>query len=150
MAFWGAPEPQPDHRRRAAAAALAICRVLKRDNDRRRRKGLKPVRVRIGLTSGLVVVGDVGAPGRINYTLIGDTVNSAQRLEQLGRRLDTEDDDVLALASGQTAAELTADFALADLGAHELRGTGAVFEVFRLAEGQDGEAGAEPAAERVL
>jgi class 3 adenylate cyclase len=39
---------------------------------------LKPVRVRIGLTSGLVVVGNVGAPGRINCTLIGDTVNRAQ------------------------------------------------------------------------
>lgn len=106
MAFWGAPEPQPDHRRRAGVAALAICAVLKRDNERRVRKGLKPVRLRVGMTSGLVVVGNVGAPGRINYTVIGDTVNRAQRLEQLAKKYIGEDEEFCVLVSAEIAAAI--------------------------------------------
>ena len=51
----------------------------------RRAAGKTPIRVRIGLHSGPAVVGNIGAPGRVNFTVVGDTVNVAQRFEQLGK-----------------------------------------------------------------
>jgi class 3 adenylate cyclase len=62
-------------------AAIAL------DNARRRAAGRAPVRVRIGIHRGPLVVGNIGAPGRINYTVVGDTVNVAQRLQELGRQV---------------------------------------------------------------
>jgi len=85
MAFWGAPEDQPDHATRAARAALDVVARVSADNAERQAAGQPPVRLRIGIHSGPVVVGNIGAPGRVNYTIIGDTVNTAQRLEQLGK-----------------------------------------------------------------
>ena len=87
MAFWGAPEAQPDHAERAARAALAIAQALRIDNEARRAAGEVPVRLRLGLHTGPVTVGNIGAPGRMNYTIIGDTVNAAQRVEALGKDL---------------------------------------------------------------
>lgn len=133
MAFWGAPEPQADHRHRALAAAVLIARALARDNARRRRKGLKPIRVRIGLASGPAIVGNVGAPGRINYTLIGDTVNTAQRLEILGRTYLSPKDDCVILTTADTVAELTPDLGSAEaLGEVELTGRSGATPVARV------------------
>ncbi len=132
MAFWGAPAIQTDHALRACRAAKAITRMLREDNERRSAKGLKPVRLRIGIHTGPAVVGNVGAPGRINYTLIGDTVNTAQRLEQLGKEIDTGTDDVIVLISGETAACLDDTFARQPLGEQELRGRSKSLVVFRL------------------
>jgi len=132
MAFWGAPAAQPDQALRACRAAKAIAATLREDNERRRVKGLKPVRLRIGIHTGPAVVGNVGAPGRINYTLIGDTVNIAQRLEQLGKEVDTGAADVVVLISGETAAGLDGGFALQPLGERELRGRSESLTVFRL------------------
>ena len=69
----------------AVRAALAIARVIREDNAVRRAAGQAPIRVRIGLHSGPVVVGNIGAPGRVNFTVVGDTVNIAQRFEQEAR-----------------------------------------------------------------
>jgi class 3 adenylate cyclase len=132
MAFWGAPAAQGDHALRACRAAKAIATILREDNERRSAKGLRPVRLRIGIHTGPAVVGNVGAPGRINYTLIGDTVNIAQRLEQLGKEVDTGADDVIVLISGETAACLDDSFALQPLGEQELRGRSESLVVFRL------------------
>jgi class 3 adenylate cyclase len=132
MAFWGAPALQTDHAVRACRAAKAIAATLREDNERRSAKNLRPVRLRIGIHTGPAVVGNVGAPGRINYTLIGDTVNVAQRLEQLGKEVDTGADDVIVLISGDTAACLDDTFPLQPLGEHELRGRSESLAVFRL------------------
>ena len=133
MAFWGAPEAQPDHRRRGLEAGVLIARALERDNARRRRKGLKPIRLRIGLASGPAIVGNVGAPGRINYTLIGDTVNTAQRMESLGKDYMRADDDCVILATEDTVAELPGELGGAEaLGAVELTGRSGRTTVFRL------------------
>jgi adenylate cyclase len=50
------------------------------------------------------VVGNIGAPGRVNFTVVGDTVNIAQRFEQLGKEFMAPDDEVVVLASGATLA----------------------------------------------
>jgi class 3 adenylate cyclase len=97
MAFWGAPDRQSDHALRGYRAALAIADAIAAENQRRNVKGRTPVRMRIGLHSGPAIAGNIGAPGRINYTLVGDTVNVAQRLEQLGKRYADGQDVVISL-----------------------------------------------------
>ena len=88
MAFWGAPEPQADHAARAIRAAQTIARELEIENQRRKSGGKVAVRIRIGLHTGPVIVGNIGSPGRINYTIVGDTVNTAQRIESLAKDFD--------------------------------------------------------------
>jgi len=122
MAYWGAPDRMDDHTARAVSAARRIAETLTADNQRRARKGLRPVRVRIGIHSGVVLVGNIGAPERVNYTLVGDAVNDAERLEELGRQLDAGA-DVTVLMSATTArlAGLGED-ETEDVGAHRLAG----------------------------
>jgi len=134
MAFWGAPERQPDHATRACQSALAIFEAIEKDNVRRRRSGLPLVRVRIGIHSGPVVVGDIGTRVRLNYTVIGDTVNIAQRLEMLARELIGPHVDAGSLVSDETAKHLSKSFRLKALGLHRLRGRVHATEVYRLME----------------
>ena len=130
MAFWGAPEAQPDHAARACRAARAIRTAVAADNQARVREGGDPVRVRIGIHSGEVIVGNIGAPGRINYTIVGDTVNTANRLEQLGKEIDEGAADAIILASAATVA--AAEIEARALGAHPIRGRQEEIEVFAL------------------
>ncbi|WP_417452551.1 adenylate/guanylate cyclase domain-containing protein [Kiloniella sp.] len=85
MAFWGAPTQMDDHAKHACIAALRIEKALREDNNRRKEMRQPPIYIRIGIHSGLAVAGNIGAKGRVNYTLIGDTVNTAQRLEGLAK-----------------------------------------------------------------
>lgn len=96
MALWGALDPQPDH---AVRAAAAIAGALRADNAGR----AQPVRVRIGLHSGPVVVGNIGTPSRMNSTVVGDTVNTAQRIQELAKELAPRA-EVAVLLSAATAA----------------------------------------------
>ncbi len=122
MAFWGAPDRMDDHAARAVRAARRIAETLTADNARRAKKGLRPVRVRIGIHSGPAVVGNIGAPERVNYTIVGDTVNDAQRLEALGHLLDAGA-DVTILMSVETARLAGAEARAAeDVGKHRLAG----------------------------
>ena len=90
MAFWGAPGEQPDHAMRACRAALGVAAALHADNEERCGRGLPPVRVRMGVHSGRAIVGNIGAPSRVNYTVVGDVVNVAERLEELARTIRGE------------------------------------------------------------
>jgi adenylate cyclase len=79
MAFWGAPAPNPDHAVDCCRAALACRRAVEEaglvdDND-------QPIKIRIGINSGDMLVGNIGSEVRLNYTVIGDAVNIASRLE---------------------------------------------------------------------
>ncbi len=102
MAFWGAPDRMDDHAARRSARRAASPRRSPPTMRAARRKGLRPVRVRIGIHSGPAVVGNIGTPERVNYTIVGDTVNDAQRLEALGHKLDAGA-DVTVLMSAETA-----------------------------------------------
>ncbi len=90
MALWGAPWPLPDHAGRACRAALAMQAALGDLQADWRRRGLPPLTARIGLHSGVVVAGNVGSRERFNYTVIGDTVNLASRLEGANKLYGTD------------------------------------------------------------
>ena len=132
MAFWGAPEEQPDHAERACRAALAIAEAHRAANRERTAQGLPTVGLRLGLHSGPVTVGNIGAPGRMNYTIVGDTVNVGQRLEALCKELNTEGSDFAAALSAATAAQLGPDFAPQPVGRHQVPGRQEPIEVFTL------------------
>jgi class 3 adenylate cyclase len=127
MALWNAIDDQPDHAARAAQAALAIAAAIREDNLEHE----VPVRVRIGLHSGPVVVGNIGTATRMNYTVVGDTVNVAQRLEVLAKEL-RPDAEVAILLSAATAAALPPGLAVTSLGWHQLRGRDDPTEIFAL------------------
>jgi adenylate cyclase len=85
MAFWGAPRPLEDHALRACQAALEMQRKLDVLNARWAARGVPEFATRIGINTGTVVVGNIGSPERLNYTVIGDPVNVASRLEALAK-----------------------------------------------------------------
>ncbi len=108
MAFWGAPERLENPTIGACRAARDMERAIAADNDRRRAAGRLPIRLRIGIHTGPLVVGNIGAPSRINYTVVGDTVNTAQRLESLGKEV-APDAEVCILISASVRARLPED-----------------------------------------
>lgn len=89
MAFWGAPIPQADHAVRACLTALQMQQSLVQLNEDWKKLGRPPLRVRIGLNTGDMVVGNMGAIGKFAYTVIGDSVNLASRLEGANREYRT-------------------------------------------------------------
>lgn len=85
VAFWGAPLPIDHHADLALDAALEIVRRVQQLSDQRVLDGRMPLRVRIGIESGLAMAGDFGTSFRSIYTAVGDSVNTASRLEQAAR-----------------------------------------------------------------
>jgi class 3 adenylate cyclase len=132
MAFWGAPEHQPDAAARACRAALNIRDAIREDNLRRLASGEPAVRLRIGIHTGTATVGNIGAPGRLNYTIIGDAVNIGQRLEQLGKEVGAPGAEVTILISADTARQLDEGFAPVSAGSYRLKGRAGEVEVFEL------------------
>jgi adenylate cyclase len=88
MAFWGAPQPQADHAARCCRAALA-CRRAIEQSDLVDDLG-QPLQIRIGINSGRMLVGNIGSELRLNYTVIGDAVNVASRLEGANKSYGTQ------------------------------------------------------------
>jgi adenylate cyclase len=83
MVYFGAPVVQADHAERAVRCALAMTDELARWNVERVQRDEARLAMGIGIHSGTVIVGDIGAPGRREYTAIGHAVNVASRLQEL-------------------------------------------------------------------
>jgi class 3 adenylate cyclase len=110
LAMFGAPEPFPDHGDRAVRAACEMASVVNSEDE-------PGFRIGVGVNTGRVVAGSIGGAGRLNFSVIGDAVNIASRVESATRELD---EDVLITEA--TARELSADVEVKDCGEHELKG----------------------------
>ena len=105
MSFWGAPEEDPRQVINACQAALACSRRLKILNETWVAAGKVPFPTRFGLHYGDVIVGNVGSDDRMNYTVIGDSVNLASRLEGANKIYETE-----IIISESVYAEIREDY----------------------------------------
>jgi adenylate cyclase len=116
MAFFGAPVPQSDHAMRAVRAAVQLQRAIAEWNEERAARGADPILSRVGINSGPVVVGDVGSNRRVDYTVLGNTVNVAARLES-GAAGPAE-----IVIGADTFAQLDGSIATESLGEFQLKG----------------------------
>ncbi len=89
MAFWGAPRIHPNHALAACKVALASRSRLAELNKKWQSEGKPTIEIRIGLHTGEAVVGNIGSHSRLNYTVMGDAVNLASRLEGLNKYYST-------------------------------------------------------------
>ena len=90
MAFWNDPVDQPDHAHRACLSAVGVQLRLRALAARMKERGLPEMKARIGINTGIATVGNMGARGQVNYTLIGDEVNLASRLEGVNKEFGTD------------------------------------------------------------
>ena len=90
MAFWGAPIPQPDHTSLACAAALQMQKALMAIRREWKTQNKPMLFARIGINTGEMVVGNMGSVEKFNYTVIGDSVNLASRLEGANKLYKTQ------------------------------------------------------------
>jgi adenylate cyclase len=90
MVLFGAPAYQSDHALRAVRAAIAVVRRVHQLHDRWKQLDAESFQVGIGVHTGSAVVGTIGSPRRLDYTAIGDTVNTASRIESCNKELRTE------------------------------------------------------------
>jgi adenylate cyclase len=125
MAYFGAPVDDPLHARRAVECALAMQERLALLNEERGRRGEPALRMGVGLHTGPVVLGNVGAPSRLEFTAVGDTVNVAARIEQLTKTLG-----VPVLVSASTRAQADGAFAFRPAGVVAVKGKAAPLETF--------------------
>ncbi len=84
MVFFGDPDPQPDHALRCVRAAIEMQEKVRELRAKWVTAGDMPIQIRIGINTGMVVVGNMGSAKRLSYTVIGSAVNMAQRLESNG------------------------------------------------------------------
>jgi adenylate cyclase len=126
MAFFGAPIDQPDHAVRAAVAALKVREGVAEWNKERAEEGLFPLEVRIALNTGETIVGEIGSERRVDYTVLGNPVNVAARMEEF---VAMPGDIVI----GPATYEATRDrFEVAQLGFFALKGVSAQVPLYKL------------------
>jgi len=105
MAFWGAPEPNPDHARGAVEAALAMQGRMPSLAKDFARRGWPAFRIGVGINTGTMNIGDMGSKFRKAYTVLGDAVNLASRLEGLTKEYG------VGIIVGENTAKAVPDFA---------------------------------------
>ncbi|MDI3290123.1 adenylate/guanylate cyclase domain-containing protein [Polyangium sp. 15x6] len=126
MAVWGAPVAQEDHAARALAAAEDMMRFLETANESFRERYGTTIELGIGINSGEVLVGNIGSDKRMEYTVIGDVVNVAARLEAIARP------NQVLVAEATHALVASGTFELSPLGERALTGRSAATKVYEL------------------
>jgi adenylate cyclase len=129
-AVFGAPVHLEDHPAMAVEAAQEMRRRLRTLNGALMEQGYPPLCHGIGIHTGEVVAANIGSPDRLSYTLVGDTVNLASRLQNLNKEMGTD-----VILSSTTKARLAAPFALKPLPSQQVKGKSLSVEVYTLASG---------------
>jgi adenylate cyclase len=127
MAVFGAPVSRPDDAMRAVRAALAMRAALEKLNRRFAERGIEPLRFGIGLHTGEVVAGNIGSARRMEYTVIGDAVNVASRLESKTKELSTD-----FLISDATRERLDASIDVEAIGEVNVKGRAQAVKIFKV------------------
>ncbi|RME40994.1 MAG: HAMP domain-containing protein [Caldilineae bacterium] len=128
MALFGAPAADAAHPQTALRAAIHMRARLAALNARRRERGETPLRIGIGINTGPVIAGGVGSEDRLEYTVLGDTVNVAARLESLTKEFP--DYDILISEATLRALPDPDRLALTDLGSVKVKGKTEPVHVF--------------------
>lgn len=132
MAFWNAPLDDPDHARNACSSALAMIDSLKVLNKELEREAVEenrrhvPLNVGIGLNTGTVCVGNMGSEQRFDYSVLGDDVNLASRLEGQSKTYG------VTVVLGEQTARLVPDFAMIELDLIRVKGKTVPVRIFAL------------------
>jgi adenylate cyclase len=126
LAIFGAPIPHPDHADRGVRAAEAMHRRQRAVDERWAPEGLEPFGLGIGLSTGEVAAALLGSEERLEYTVVGDVVNLAQRLQDLARPAG------VTVVSEATATALTDPPALVPMPPQTVRGRDTPIVVYRL------------------
>jgi adenylate cyclase len=137
MALFGAPVDDEEHADHAVAAAIDMVRELDALNEKWVGEGRPTLTIGIGISSGEMIAGNIGAQTVRSYTVIGDTVNLGSRLEALNKERGTT-----IIASAETVRRLTQPFGRRSLGVVTVRGRTAPVEIFEVSAV---EAGGQPA-----
>jgi adenylate cyclase len=124
MAVFGAPDPLPDHAARALSCALAMQSRQEKLNEEATAEGAVRVQMGIGVNTGTVMAGTVGGGGRLEYTVLGDAVNVAQRLQS-----EASGGEILATASAVAQAP---DIRAEPVGPRVVKGRTEPVETFRI------------------
>ncbi len=127
MAFWGAPIEQPDQADRAVTTALNMIRRVKLLREKWKRDGYGDLDIGIGINLGVATVGNFGSAKRFDYTVIGDAVNSASRIEGLNKQYGCN-----IIISESTKSQLTIDVKTEDLGEVTIRGKEQPVRLYRI------------------
>jgi adenylate cyclase len=133
MAVFGAPVEFPDDALRAVRAGAAMIKELSAFNTERTALGLPPINIGMGINCGTVVAGNIGSESRLNYTIIGDPVNLASRLEGLTRLYE-----VGMIVSEDVAARVTGEFPLRELDLVRVKGKAGGSRIFQVITEQSG------------
>ena len=137
MAVWGVPLSYQGHAQNACSATLTIRSAFVALNKQNLQSGLGVVGYRIGINSGHMVAGNVGGEHHISYTVIGDNVNLASRLEGVNRLYGTT-----IIISSETASQLDSAFVVRELDTIQVKGKDEPITIFEL-QGKTGEVMAE-------
>jgi adenylate cyclase len=132
MAVFGAPITLENDAERAVLAAIEMRRALKKYNEDRKARGLAPIDNGIGITKGEAISGNIGSEQRMDYTVIGDTVNIASRLEGL-----TKSYDYKILVNEEVYREVKDKIACVDLGYAHLKGKGGEVRIYGIPDAPD-------------
>jgi adenylate cyclase len=127
MAFWNAPVAQPDHAARALRATRELLAAVARVNASWASRGLPALGMRVGVATGPAVVGNVGSQTKFNYTVMGDTVNLASRVEGAAKVYGTA-----SLITDATAAAAGGAVPLRELDWLRVKGRGEAVPVFEV------------------
>ena len=126
-AVFGAPLPLADHPSRALSAALEMRNRLALLNNRLADKGMPPLQHGIGIHTGQVLAANIGSPDRLSYTLVGDAVNLASRIQDLNKEFGTD-----ILISSTTRAEITNTVKLERLPETPIRGKAETVTLYKV------------------